>query len=310
MSIYELHEFQPDRLLSGQIDPTRVIPTKYKMYVTASNGVTLINENVNITNLRSFISLYSTKISNTRFDQVIDSSFKEFPPFVNDTTIRDLQARIAELEASASVLQATDTANKNLIDTLNNQLTTVSQISLVSTQTNTSNNPISTIPSELKIGERLLSNLASQNKLQSPNGRYIFQLNFDGSLSLFENITDANEISTLNLVDSIASLTNGRTDPRQVLRNIYPSLYYVAEIVPRTDTPASFDSLFSVTAYADGKSINIAGSKIYSSTSVDSIESTVIRLLDNGRLILTVENEAEYKEQNPGLTTLSVIMSP
>jgi hypothetical protein len=310
MSIYELHEFQPDRLLSGQIDPTRVIPTKYNMYVTASNGVTLINENVNITDLRSFISLYSTKISNTRFDQVIDSSFKEFPPFVNDTTIRDLQARIAELEASASVLLATDTANKNLIDTLNNQLTTVSQISLVSTQTNTSNNPISTIPSELKIGERLLSNLASQNKLQSPNGRYIFQLNFDGSLSLFENITDANEISTLNLVDSIASLTNGRTDPRQALRNIYPSLYYVAEIVPRTDTTAPFDSLFSVTAYADGKSINIPGSKIYSSTSVDSIESTVIRLLDNGRLILTVENEAEYKEQNPGLTTLSVIMSP
>jgi len=55
MSIYELHEFQPDRLFSGQIVPTRVIPTKYKAYATASNGITVINENANISSNRSLL---------------------------------------------------------------------------------------------------------------------------------------------------------------------------------------------------------------------------------------------------------------
>lgn len=312
MSIYELHEFQPDRLLSGQIVPTRVIPTKYISYATASNGITVINENTNISNNRSFISLYTTKISDVKFNQIIDLEFKEFPPIIIDTTIRDLQTRISELEASSSVLLATDAANKNLINTLNDQIDSLNKINLIVDQSiQSSNNNPNLIPSEFKVGTKLLSNSSSQNKLQSPNGKYIFQLNSDGSISLFENqSTDSNTVQ-LRLIKELASIAeNGELDERQELRATKPGLYYAAEISPSPDNGNFSRSKFRVRAYykLDGK--DEPSVIIFGSQQIDSIESTVVRLLDDGRLVLTVENEAEFSSQNPELTTLTTIITP
>ena len=312
MSIYELHEFQPDRLLSGQIVPTRVIPTKYISYATASNGITVINENTNISNNRSFISLYTTKISDVKFNQIIDLEFKEFPPIIIDTTIRDLQTRISELEASSSVLLATDAANKNLINTLNDQIDSLNKINLIVDQSiQSSNNNPNLIPSEFKVGTKLLSNSSSQNKLQSPNGKYIFQLNSDGSISLFENqSTDSNTVQ-LRLIKELASIAeNGELDERQELRATKPGLYYAAEISPSPNNGNFSRSKFRVRAYykLDGK--DEPSVIIHESQQIDSIESTVVRLLDDGRLVLTVENEAEFSSQNPELTTLTTIMTP
>jgi len=76
-----------------------------------------------------------------------------------------LQAKISELEASSSVLLATDAANKNLINTLNDQIDSLNKINLIVDQSIDSSNNTSTSPNELSIGTTFIPNSLDQNKL-------------------------------------------------------------------------------------------------------------------------------------------------
>lgn len=76
--IYDLNEFDTYGLVTGRINPDSIKPIKFQEYETTNTGISVIDKNKNLDNFRHLINLNCTKISQTKFDQVIDIDFKEF----------------------------------------------------------------------------------------------------------------------------------------------------------------------------------------------------------------------------------------
>lgn len=75
--IYSLQEFYTPKIVTGEINPDDVNPIKYQEYATSSLGVTILNENIDLSNNRKFINLYTGKASWKKVNQVIDTKFSE-----------------------------------------------------------------------------------------------------------------------------------------------------------------------------------------------------------------------------------------
>ena len=43
MSIYELHEFDPDKIITGEINPDKIEPFKYSAFMRDSKGMSIID---------------------------------------------------------------------------------------------------------------------------------------------------------------------------------------------------------------------------------------------------------------------------
>ena len=66
--IYELHEFDPDGIVTGKIKPDQIDPILYKPFDRSSNGTVLIDKNKDLTNQKTLISLNVSKTSNVKFN--------------------------------------------------------------------------------------------------------------------------------------------------------------------------------------------------------------------------------------------------
>lgn len=76
-TVYNLHEFNPDKILSGEIEPVKVVPTKYQQYDINSSGMIIIDKTEDLTYQRKLISLYTEKTKQSKFESVIDINFSE-----------------------------------------------------------------------------------------------------------------------------------------------------------------------------------------------------------------------------------------
>ena len=87
MKAYNLFQFDPIKLGTGEIDPTKVIPMRYTPIEQNNIGVVLVDQNKDLSNSRRFLSAYTTKASINKVSQVLNLSFIEFlpPPIVLDT---------------------------------------------------------------------------------------------------------------------------------------------------------------------------------------------------------------------------------
>ena len=81
MKNYELREFDIQKVLGKEIniyDVKQTAGAAFKTYETNSFGTTIIDKNKDLINSRNLISLVTTKISISKFTQVIDTEFEEF----------------------------------------------------------------------------------------------------------------------------------------------------------------------------------------------------------------------------------------
>ena len=124
MAIYELHEFDRDKVFTGEIIPSKVVHIKFNPYEKNSVGQTVIDNNKDLSQVRNFINLNTIKVSQEKFNQVVDIEIKEFLPSVIDTTIADLSNKVSELEGVKAELQATNQLDTEKINRLNDQIAT------------------------------------------------------------------------------------------------------------------------------------------------------------------------------------------
>ena len=137
MTIYNLHEFDKNKVFTGEINPREIVPTRYQPYEKNSLGQTIINNNKEIDELRYNISLHAEKISQQKFNQVIDIEFEEFLPRIIDNTIPNLIEQISELEAEKAELEANSINDNSKITNLSDQIDRLrEQITILDNQLN------------------------------------------------------------------------------------------------------------------------------------------------------------------------------
>ena len=132
--LYDLHEYDPDKLATGAINPDLIDPVTYPVYDKNYKGIVVIDKNnPDVSVKRSLINLTTAKPSNKKFNEVVDIEIQEFTETLNsDTTF--LANRIAALE---SVLQRSR-ADKNTLSTQVDELNR--QIDSLRTQLETTSN--------------------------------------------------------------------------------------------------------------------------------------------------------------------------
>ena len=133
MAIYKLHEFDKDKVFTGEIIPSKVENIKYTPYEKNTVGQTVIDINKDLSQFRKFINLNTTKVSQDKFNRVVDIEIKEFLPGNFDDIITDLSNKIAELEGAKAELQATNQTDTEKINRLSEHINTLEgQINLSS----------------------------------------------------------------------------------------------------------------------------------------------------------------------------------
>jgi len=133
MAIYKLHEFDKDKVFTGEIIPSKVENIKYASYEKNTVGQTVIDINKDLSQSRKFINLNTTKVSQDKFNRVVDIEIKEFLPGNLDDIITDLSNKIAELEGAKAELQATNQSDTEKINRLSEHINTLEgQINLSS----------------------------------------------------------------------------------------------------------------------------------------------------------------------------------
>lgn len=115
---YELYEFDKTKVFTNKIDITKVVPFSNTPYITGSHGIALIDNNTDLTDSRTFINLSTTKISQEKFDQIVDINFYEFKPTVIDTTISDLKSKVSQLNALHNERKTEIILEQNKVDQL------------------------------------------------------------------------------------------------------------------------------------------------------------------------------------------------
>jgi hypothetical protein len=186
MTSYDLHEFDKDKVFTGEVDPTKIVPIKYQPYDKNSLGQTIIDSNKNINGLRYNIGLNTKKVSQQKFDQVIDIEFEEFLPRIIDNTVADLKDQVAELEAIKAELQVTNTNDQSKIINLNEQIRILEEkleaAAVIVTPTGEVSN--ATISDTLMAGAILTSG-TSKDRLLSKNKKAVAIIQTSGIFEIY-----------------------------------------------------------------------------------------------------------------------------
>ncbi len=188
MANYELHEFQWDKIYSKEIDPKRVENFKGFSYTTSSLGTVIVDKNTDLEFQRKFVSLHTTKVSQNKFNQVIDIEFDEFIKRDTVDVIGNLQAQIDQLLAEKGLLSGEKAADLNKIKSLTNQINSLNaQITKLKTAPAAIINEYPdtlSAPGKLTSGtktDRLLSKNRKALAIMETNGNFtIYKGEFDG----------------------------------------------------------------------------------------------------------------------------------
>lgn len=115
-----LIKFDRWKILSGEIVPEKVVPIKYQPYPKNAKGATVVDLNVaTLDTNKKLLSLHTKKTSQIKFNQVIDTSFQDFPIQENDNAIVLLQTRLNALLAEKNSLLSDRDLNRDKITDLN-----------------------------------------------------------------------------------------------------------------------------------------------------------------------------------------------
>jgi hypothetical protein len=197
MAKYVLHEFDKDKVFTGEIIPSKVEHIKYNPYEKNTVGQTVIDINKDLSNTRNFINLNTTKVSQDKFNRVIDIEIKEFLPANLDDIISDLSDKIAELEAAKAELQATNQTDTEKIDRLMQHINTLEgQVNLSSINADpTVVDYVNKIVNNIEVGRRFdlyssyetapSDDFQNTNKLLSDNRKAIGVLEPNGYFCIY-----------------------------------------------------------------------------------------------------------------------------
>lgn len=127
MANYELHEFDPVKIITGEISPASVESIKYYPYNKTAKGTTVIDQNQDLSNSRTLFSLQTTKSSQKKFNQVISIDFEDFVEPTNNAEAY-LSAKIQTLETTKSKLLANNNQKDSRIDELQEEINNLKDI--------------------------------------------------------------------------------------------------------------------------------------------------------------------------------------
>jgi prefoldin subunit 5 len=180
MTNYELHEFDPVKVFTGEINPLEVNSFKYEAYNTNTLGQIVIDKN-NLTDAkRKFISLATKKTSYAKFNQIIDVEFDEFVIKNVADSLDFLLAKINSLESERETLRVNRDIDREQIDSLNKQ------IEELRTRLNAINNAaavVNKISNILKYGQQLVAGSEKQITGSLSTGSLSTTQGITGSLS-------------------------------------------------------------------------------------------------------------------------------
>ena len=195
MANYELHEFDPEKVFTGEINPLEVNSFMYEAYDTNTLGQIVIDKN-NLTDIkRKFISLATKKTSYAKFNQVVDVEFAEFTLKNTGAPVDFLQAKINALETDKENLKSDRNADRQQIEALNRQIEALrAQLAALNTPAAATVNKISNI---LKYGQQLIASTVDSNglpadRLLSKNRKYIAQIQGDRNFVVKKGEFDEN----------------------------------------------------------------------------------------------------------------------
>ena len=192
MTNYELHEFDPVKVFTGEINPLEINSFKYEAYGTNTVGQIVIDKNNPTDTKRKFINLATKKTTYTKFNQIVDVEFAEFiTKNIVDPTIF-LQAKINSLEALIENLRSNRNTDKSKIDAL------MQQIKALQDQLDALKNPtanVNKISNILKYGQKLVSGLERQITGSLSSGSLSSGSLSSGSLSATQGITGSTSLS-------------------------------------------------------------------------------------------------------------------
>jgi hypothetical protein len=114
---YSLEKIDPEKILTGELDPDKVVYVKYQDVPKNAAGNLIFDKNTDLTFVRKFVNLQVAKPTRGKFKTVIDCDFKEFVrPTVDPNTF--LRARLEALEAEVERLTPdAERAKKEFLDT-------------------------------------------------------------------------------------------------------------------------------------------------------------------------------------------------
>ncbi len=100
---YSLEKIDPEKILTGELDPDKVVYVKYQDVPKNAAGNLIFDKNTELTFVRKFVNLQVAKPTRGKFKTVIDCDFKEFVrPTVDPNTF--LRTRLEALEAEVARL--------------------------------------------------------------------------------------------------------------------------------------------------------------------------------------------------------------
>lgn len=193
---YELHEFDPDRTFTGEINPEAISSVKFLEYQSNEIGTKIIDKNKDLSTTRRLISLQTKKITQSKFDRVINTDFEEFVDDPIDETL-PFRQRIEELEIELAGLLAAQSSDLARIQNLSNQINSLEeQIELVRSSVS-----LNDVPDTLTANSKLYSDRTGligapgypmiQNRLLSRNRKALALLRTDGILSIYTGQFDS-----------------------------------------------------------------------------------------------------------------------
>jgi len=217
-----LIKFDRRRLLYGDIKPEKVVPIKYQPYDKNAKGTTVVDLNKpTVDSQRKLLSLYTSKTSQLKFNQVVDIEFQDFPIQETDNSILLLQTRLnALLSEKRSLLTNRDTDQakieelNRIIEELRRQLQSAIEDFTKFKVENTVETLINEIPDSLSLGAYLGSDRLGrpgdpgfpkiENQLLSKNRKAKLVIQSDGNCVITKGNYDVkgNVIGTDDVVDA------------------------------------------------------------------------------------------------------------
>ena len=196
MISYELHEFDPAKIMTGEINPDKIVPIKFPPFEKDSKGMIIIDKNQDVSSKRILVNLNTQKTSQTKFNQVIDVEFTEFARKDSGAPINFLQAKIDALEAERQRLLASKQTDSQKIKALNDRIAQLleqmkNMIQKPAATTGPEANKVSDI---LRFNKRLFSgkieNGILSDRLLSKNKKYIAVIQGDRNFVVYKGEFD------------------------------------------------------------------------------------------------------------------------
>jgi hypothetical protein len=199
MISYELHEFDPAKIMTGEINPDKIEPIKFPPFEKDSKGMTVIDKNQDVSSKRILVNLNTQKTSQTKFNQVIDVEFAEFTRKDSGAPINFLQAKIDALETERQTLLSSKQTDAQKIKALNDRIaqlleqmkTMIQNPGTPTVNAEPESNKVSNI---LRFNKRLISrkieNGIPADRLLSKNKKYIAVMQDDRNFVVYKGEFD------------------------------------------------------------------------------------------------------------------------